>query len=342
MDDSILQSIVEITRQRDLESLENTLVTALADVVPVSSIMLLRHPSDGRTDKLAVLINLIVAADASGKPRYDLRSEPPSVNIDSPLTSCLNELRTITCENEDKSTRTLIPTVCDDKVNGVLAIESQQSLAPELSTIEAFVQVFNNYQTLFNESERDTLTGLLNRRTFDNKLDRLLRTQLMNKQMLIGSEQLREKRYLGPDSFAWLVIIDIDHFKRVNDTFGHSIGDEVIFTLSQKMQECFRNSDLLFRFGGEEFVVVLEPIRADMAQVTLDRFRETIARHKFSQVGQITVSIGHALVTEREFPAQVLEYADQALYYAKEHGRNCVHEYAALIEAGKLQAIKAE
>jgi len=340
MDDSILQSIVEITRQRDLDSLENTLVTALADVVPVSSIMLLRHSGDMRTGKLAVLINLTVVVDAAGKPRYKLQNEPPSVNIDDPVTNCLDEVRTIVYEIEGKCSRTLIPTVCDEKVNGVLAIESQQALTADLSTIEAFVQVFNNYQTLFKESERDTLTGLLNRRTFDNKLDRLLRTQLMNKQMLIGSEQLREKRYLGPDSFAWLVIIDIDHFKRVNDTYGHSIGDEVIFTLSQKMQECFRNSDLLFRFGGEEFVVVLEPIRAEMAQVTLDRFREAIARHKFSQVGQITVSIGHALVTEKEYPAQVLEYADQALYYAKEHGRNCVHEYAALIEAGKLQAAR--
>ena len=336
MDDSILQSIVEITRQRDLDSLEYTLVTALAKIAPASSIMLLRQTGGGCADELAVAINFVVAVDASGIPRYDLQSEPVTVSIDRHLSRCLSEARTIIYKNEAGQTRTLVPTICDKKVNGVLKIKSLQPLMSALHTTETFVEIFNNYQTLFNEIERDNLTGLLNRHAFDTKLDRLLRAQLINKQMLLGSEMVREKRYLGPDSFAWLVIIDIDHFKRVNDTYGHLFGNEIILTLSQKMREGFRDSDLLFRFGSEEFVVVLEPTIRKMAPLTLDRFRETIANCKFSQVGQITVSIGYSLLTEKTDPARVLGQADQALNYAKEHGRNCIYDYAELLKAGKI------
>ena len=115
----------------------------------------------------------------------------------------------------------------------------------------------------------------------------------------------------------------------------------MILTLSQKMRECFRNSDLLFRFGGEEFVVILESISAPMAQTTLDKFRELIANLQFPQIGQVTISIGYSLVTESDYPAQVLEQADQALYYAKEYGRNQVHEFATLVEDGKISETHA-
>ncbi|MEM7207999.1 MAG: GGDEF domain-containing protein [Pseudomonadota bacterium] len=342
MDNEILDAIVEITGQRDLDSLENTLVVTLLDVIPASRIMLLKFPSDGRKDILSVVMNLSALLDATGHQRFQLLDEPPTLDVEGKLKDCVSHNTTVVWSPNDKTTQTLLPVLCDSRVNGALLIESVHPLTSELKTVEGIVRVFNNYQTLFNESERDTLTGLLNRRTFDTRLDRLLRTQLHNKQILVGSEGMREKRYLGPDSFAWLVIIDIDHFKRVNDTYGHLFGDEVILTLAQKMREAFRNSDLLFRFGGEEFVMILEPITAPMAKATLNKFREQIEQHKFSQVGQITISIGYALVTERDYPAQVLERADQALYYAKEHGRNCVHEYSDLIDRGELEVIEHE
>jgi len=172
-----------------------------------------------------------------------------------------------------------------------------------------------------------------------DKLDRLLRTQLTDKQMLLGSEKLREKRYLGTDSFAWLAIINIDHFKSINSTYGHLFGDEVILAVSQKMREEFRTSDLLFHFGRQEFVVVLEPTVRSMVQRTLARFCETIADYKFSQEGQVTVSIGYTLLTDKTYPSRVLAQADQALYYAKQHGRNCVYDYAVLLRAGNITRI---
>ena len=340
MDHAILDAVVEITGQRDFESLENSLVISLADIATVDSIMLLRYSSDGRTDILSVVINLVTETDAAGSPRYNLRTEPPTLEIDPAMASCLENGETVV-DDSGSGVNTMLPTICAGSVSGALLLKSPESLDAHLNQLERVVAIFNNYQTLLNESERDSLTGLLNRRTFDTKLDRLLRTQLQNKQILVGSEWMREKRYLGPDSYAWLVIIDIDHFKRVNDNYGHLFGDEVILILSQKMRECFRNSDLLFRFGGEEFVVILEPIPAPMAQTTLDKFREMIANLQFPQIGQVTISIGYSLVTESDYPAQVLEQADQALYYAKEHGRNQVHEFATLVEDGKISETHA-
>ena len=132
------------------------------------------------------------------------------------------------------------------------------------------------------------------------------------------------------------MILDIDFFKRVNDEYGHVAGDEVLLRLSQKMKQDFRYTDLLFRFGGEEFVIILEPIPSAMAQATLERFRKNIAEYQFPLVGATTVSIGYAKITENDFPATILGYADKALYFGKEHGRNCVYNYEALIESGEL------
>lgn len=132
-------------------------------------------------------------------------------------------------------------------------------------------------------------------------------------------------------------MLDIDHFKAVNDTFGHLYGDEVILLISQRMKECFRNSDLLFRFGGEEFVVVLEPVPAEQAYTILNNFSKKISDHSFPQVGTVTISIGYAMIRERDYPPTILDLADKALYYAKEHSRNCVYNYESLVADGDIQ-----
>ena len=145
-----------------------------------------------------------------------------------------------------------------------------------------------------------------------------------------------ERRHHLADTYAWLAIFDIDHFKQVNDEYGHVFGDEVILTISQKMKECFRNSDLLFRVGGEEFVIILEPVTFNIASKLFEGFRDTIANHAFSQIGTVTISVGYAKITRKDFPPAVLECADKALYFAKENGRNCVHNYEMLLNEQKV------
>jgi diguanylate cyclase (GGDEF)-like protein len=139
----------------------------------------------------------------------------------------------------------------------------------------------------------------------------------------------------------WLAVVDIDHFKRVNDNFGHLIGDEVLLLVATMMKNSFRTHDKLFRFGGEEFIVLLKPNTDDDAQRIFDRFRAGIEARDFPQVGHVTVSVGYASIRLGDQPSVILDNADNALYWAKENGRNQVASYAALMAEGKLASKEA-
>ncbi|MDT8424838.1 MAG: GGDEF domain-containing protein [Methyloprofundus sp.] len=119
----------------------------------------------------------------------------------------------------------------------------------------------------------------------------------------------------------------IDHFKTVNDSFGHLYGDEVLLHFSQIMEKSFRYNDFLFRFGGEEFVVILNLVDMASARDVFERFRGAIAQFKFPTIGRITVSIGVTHIDNHSLPASLLDCADKALYHAKGSGRNQVVFY---------------
>ena len=202
--------------------------------------------------------------------------------------------------------------------------------------INAFCRIYENYLTILNENERDKLTGLLNRQTFDRKIKMLMERQL-NDHFKIKAEKTNRK--IHDDSTSWLAIIDIDHFKAVNDTYGHVCGDEVLLLLAQRMSSFFRASDLVFRFGGEEFVIVFEPTTCAMITKRLEEFRQTIHETDFPFIKQLTLSIGAARMSPYDFPISVIENADKALYYAKEHGRDQLVFYHQI---NKKQSIAAK
>jgi diguanylate cyclase (GGDEF)-like protein len=131
-------------------------------------------------------------------------------------------------------------------------------------------------------------------------------------------------------------MIDVDHFKRVNDSFGHLFGDEVLLRMGDLMRKTFRGGDRLFRFGGEEFVVILNAQDEALAATSFNRFRISVENHEFPQVGKVTCSIGFTAVTNRDVPTDVVGRADEALYYAKESGRNQVRCYERLVAEGAI------
>ena len=201
-----------------------------------------------------------------------------------------------------------------------------------------FLQVFSNYVQIIEESERDTLTGLLNRRTFDKNIGRLLsESREAGGDVPIREEAAIPRRRDGARAEnRWLAVLDIDHFKRINDKYGHLYGDEVLLLLAGLMHRSFRNNDNLFRFGGEEFVVALDPTDDDGARVVLERFRQSVEGYNFPQVGKVTVSIGYVRIGSQDAPATLFGHADEALYYAKHHGRNQVCSYEMLLDEHKL------
>ncbi len=223
------------------------------------------------------------------------------------------------------------------KVLGYLLVHRQPRLSEEERTLmtELF-RVYDNYLSVLRDSQVDRLTGLLNRSTFDDQLDRALGLIRASYQDHAGE---RSKRKVGEGTGSFFMgEIDIDHFKSVNDRFGHLHGDEVLIILARILQSTFRKSDLIYRFGGEEFVVIVYVDDRRDAELTFERLRISIENHVFPQVGKVTVSIGITEIRDTSFPVELLGHADQALYYAKTHGRNRVAFYEALLANGEIDA----
>jgi len=194
-----------------------------------------------------------------------------------------------------------------------------------VDTIEAITRVYINLNLLLERGSIDSLTGLLNRRTFEEKLNPLF------------SSKYQSRRHNEVGRVDYLAILDIDFFKQVNDRFGHLYGDEVLLLMGRMIREAFREHDWLFRIGGEEFVVVARGVSGDPGPI-FDRFRASVEQRDFPQVGQVTVSLGYTEIDHRCSLPDIQGRADEALYYAKEHGRNQVACYEALLKQGELSA----
>ncbi len=172
------------------------------------------------------------------------------------------------------------------------------------------------YQDALRMAQRDPLTGIANRAALDDSLQR----------------ELSHAQRQG--SSCALMIIDIDHFKAVNDKYGHIIGDSALKAIAQRADQCKRDGDLLFRYGGEEFVILLRDTDLEGAQLLAERIRGCIASAPCHCAGidlDITVSIGVSSLRKHDSPVTLFARADQALYSAKRSGRNqvCIAARAA-------------
>lgn len=203
----------------------------------------------------------------------------------------------------------------------------------------AIKRIYFNFRDFMDASQRDPLTGLLNRRYFDDCIHRALEAIEDEKNLVENDVQRRTTDTGSPRH--WLAILDIDHFKKFNDSYGHLYGDEILLLFSRIMEQTFRDSDLLFRFGGEEFVVITENANPEEAMAALERFRRAVQDYSFPQGEQVTVSCGAIEAAGNLSATSLLGKADEALYYAKNHGRNRTVMYEQLLAAGEAAAAVA-
>jgi len=119
-------------------------------------------------------------------------------------------------------------------------------------------------------------------------------------------------------------MFDIDHFKAINDTYGHSVGDYVLQTLAQIAKENLREIDYLVRWGGEEFIIIAPETDLGRAKALAERIRTAIENYRFDQAGKITISFGVTWFKESDTEDTFIRRADDAMYKAKEKGRNRV------------------
>lgn len=334
MEHKILQSVVDITKQRDLDSMESSLLSTLAELLPIVDISIVKSLEDNNITCAEEVISLSI--NPAKKDPYIWTADSKIILTDEYFNQCLASSTITTHHDENGLYRYFFPVCEDSHTIGCLYISSLEDLSEHINLIEGFAKVYENYMVIFNKSERDKLTGLFNRRTFDNKLSRLFKLQHCQSQQNIANPEAPTRRREDENSSVWLVIADIDFFKKINDNYGHVYGDEVILTISQIMKSCFRTSDLLFRVGGEEFVILLGSAPKDVAEALIQRFLKTVKEHVFSEIGTVTISAGYTKISDKDYPPAILECADKALYYAKEHGRDCSYYYEDLVEQGKI------
>ena len=335
----ILQNLVEMTGHRDHLRLEVSVLSTLLKLSGVVDVRALELFTDGGTPHVRprtwVENGQLVSTDseAATDPRREKLEHYPA------LRECITHQSDSALASPRKGRHVLwLPVWMHDKVHTCLEItQSRTFSAHKLEVLKGVFQVYQNYQSLLDYSERDALTGLFNRKTFDEQFSRYAMNGLAGGHPGAVTESLASED--GPPSGEpvqqWLAVVDIDHFKQVNDRFGHLYGDEVLILIANILRSSFRSHDRIFRFGGEEFVVLLRSTTLSTAHKVFNRFRLAVQEYAFPQVGQVTVSLGFVSTT-RGSPVEILGQADQALYYAKEHGRNQVCFYDDLVASGQL------
>jgi len=324
----ILQGGESPSRYSDRSLLEIALVSALSTTIGAREVSIYKLQPAGTR----LLLERSASVGPAGVSCRDTDFESPDVAL--PLES-REELEACVCDEQSVAVQRegdglyvhCIPVAFDGKIAAVVEIIRPAMMgSAELEQADSFVGLYRNYLSLLEYSERDTLTGLLNRRTFDDQVGKILHhLGTAHDPSLAQDGERREISDLALPH--WIAVIDVDRFKRINERFGHLYGDEVLIMLANLMRESFRHRDKLFRFGGEEFVVVLRPAEQDDVQKVLERFRERVAAHPFPQVGQVTVSLGFAPICHGATIAKVLENAHGALRLAKANGRNLVRVF---------------
>lgn len=335
---NILESAICLTEERDTRSLEKVLFSTLSDFISFNALILLRVPrhSDGKCLDIAMSLPEKAYQDRLDLIEYEFGE--PGIRRDESINQCIGSAAVVSIDSEED--HVIFPLVVNDEVLGVLNIYGCACDSDTEKLIQGFVKIYSNFLAVLNDSEHDTLTGLLNRKTFDARLIELYSIDKLKDNIEFSIEDGR--RSGNKIIHHQIGILDIDSFKRINDNFGHVYGDEVLLLFSDMMRKIFRNSDLLFRFGGEEFVVVLLNVSSSQAFNIFERFRTELEKFHFPQVGKVTVSIGMGNIDSQCHSTILLERIDQALYYAKEHGRNQVCNYHDLVEQGQLYEIEIE
>lgn len=229
---------------------------------------------------------------------------------------------TATAQYDDKGNICWMDSVIEDITERKMAQEALQKAHVELE-----MRVRERTADLA-EANSLLMIEIGERRRFEEKLRELSEidhlTRIFNRRKLfeiMGFEVEKSLRYERPLS---LIMLDLDHFKKVNDRFGHTIGDNVLRSTAQVINDILRKVDVFARYGGEEFIILCTETGAEGALALAEKIRLTIEEYSFTVVGRITISAGVAEFQGETNGAALIEKADLALYSAKKRGRNRV------------------
>ena len=318
----LIDSVAETTAHRDRDDLDRSIASLLLQYLQANSVAVYRLLDKDDTTQVALRLRL--DRNDTGNHSPEEASDPFPLTHDPALHECVQRNAAVHCKKTGQRHRTLFPLHGAQGMLGILEIDAPQFVTSrDAGLVGGILRILRNHLALLDYGELDTLTGLLNRKTFETYFEKF---------------RLRATGKTRAGESSWLALLDIDKFKSINDTYGHLFGDEVLLLLSRLMNGNFRGADKLFRFGGEEFVIILDAASENGASIAFERLRTAVEKYEFPQVGRVTISMGSTRITDRDTPTTCIHRADAALYYAKQHGRNNLRDFENLVATGELVA----
>lgn len=309
--ESALFAVRDMTQSDSSDLMRRRFVENLANLFPVVSINFLTPTSANR---LSITLRCEIKSHQSGPELIWDTSPHRGVIAQGALALAMDGLHPQSPADDPHVV--FFPVSVDRKLIEVIEVRRSPLMKNCRASMSHVLAIYSNFVRILHIQETDALTGALNRGAFDNKIN------------LTAQATKRKPNFSPNPHYWWLFMLDLDHFKAVNDQFGHLIGDEVLLLTTRIMQNTVRAVDTVFRYGGEEFAILVSPCSLTDAQNLAERIRQKIADAHFPQVENMTTSIGVAPIDRFDHVANIVGRADKALYQAKREGRNrvCVYD----------------
>lgn len=322
--------------------LEESLLRTLGPTLGVEETALYRVDSDGNVVRSICHSHVLGASDGDERQITDSIQETSNPGeLPEEVRDLVEQVRVLRAPSRRADRDSLLhcyPIFAKEDICGYFLFRRAHAVtAPEEAVVRGVLAVFKNYYDLLDMSLRDRLTGLYNRHALEQSIDRiwsLLLSQLKDPPRTDPRRRYRASRY-------WIGLIDIDHFKAINDRHGHLIGDEILILIARAFKTTFRKGDLIYRYGGEEFAVIVSAETLEIAQLVFERTRRKVESFVFPAVGSVTVSVGFSEADPGLVPIESLNRADRALYAAKRRGRNRVMSFESLRSEGAVEALES-
>ena len=342
---TLIEHLITLTDHRDRDRLELTLAKALIDILPIQRVVVAKVLSEEGVKRWLDVATM--DAKGGGKMVDPLRVDFSTLRLLEDASERFKCLQTrspveLAWAGEDGPRTSFFPLFPDtrNEDEGVLEIHSNATLtADQLQVFGALHRVFYNMYNLLAYSDRDALTGLLNRKSLDDTfysavLEEMDQASGKNSELLDAASALaQERRHRVPPNY-WLGTVKVDHFGQISDKNGHLIAEEVLLLVARIMNNTFRTYDRIYRFGGEQFAVLMHCPDAALVLATFERLRLNMEKFNFPQVGTLTICAGFTRVTPDDSPSTALERTERTVDYAQQHGRNKVLSHADLVQQG--------
>lgn len=314
----IINLILQLSSLRDIKELRNNITRAVDSLLNIKSTELIHRVAYRNTSS-----DIDEPTTLYSYHRTSLHGNIEKEPI--PFAELNHVWPTTTSFSDVAGEPSIVPMNTNQEIVEYLVFYAPNLKQASIADAEALISVYCNQCELILSAEQDLLTGIYNRQAFARITAAMFSTQ-----------QTDSLEYHKLEHSACLAIVDLDHFKEVNDKFGHSLGDEVLALFAQMVKHSLRNSDYIFRYGGEEFVVILNDTDSRRGFDVLNRLRLQAEGLDYPKIGTITISIGYVSLEKKVGISRTIDMADSALYFSKENGRNLVSSYYDLRDRGLI------